>query len=395
MENHLKIIIFDGSFKTTSFINRLIIGLALKHEIYVLGFNEEMSQKIKNVHYVALGSNQNKLRFVGTSLYWAIRSGSSKIIFSSLKNLLQGNRHLLQAQNLYQAINSINPDLIHLQWPSTISWFEQVLQEQKIPVVLSQRGFHNNVKPFIEPENFTYLQKYYPLIAGFHSVSKAISLNGDKIWKNPKKVDKVVYTGLDLQHVPFIKDYQVSNPLQIISFGRSHWIKGYSYALRACKLLKDKGVSFHYTIIGAAGDEELQFLIADLELENHVILELRISQSEVLEKMRNADLMLVPSLEEGIPNVAVEAMAVGLPVLSTNCGGVPELIDDGIEGWLVETRSPEAIAGGVERFLNLSLPEIQKVRLAAREKVEMQHNLGKMVLEMEELYYEVLSKQIV
>lgn len=388
----LKIIIFDGSFKTTTFINRLIEGLSERHEVYVLGFNEEISQKIKNVQYVALGSNQNKLRFVGTSLYWAIRSGSSKIIFPSLKNLLQGNRQLLQSQNLQRAISSITPDLIHLQWPSTISWFEQVLQEQKIPVVLSQRGFHNNVKPFIEPENFTYLQKYYPLIAGFHSVSKAISLNGDKIWKNPKKVDKVVYTGLDLQEISFSKNYRFSEPLKIISIGRSHWKKGYSYALRACKFLKDKGVSFHYTIIGAAGDEELQFLIADLELEKHVSLELRISQNEVLEKMQNADLLLVPSLEEGIPNIAVEAMAIGLPVLSTNCGGVPELIDDGIEGWLVQTRNPDAIADAIEKFMNLSLEEIEKVQLAARRKVEMQHNLEQMVLGMERLYYDVLSK---
>lgn len=387
----LKIIIFDGSFKTTVFINRLIQGLAEKHQVYVLGFNEEIAVKLKNVNYIPLGSNQNKLRFVNTSMGYALRSGSFSKFFSSLKNIVQGKRQELQKQNLQQAIKNIQPDIIHLQWPSTIPWFEHILQEQKIPVLLSQRGFHNNVKPFIEPKNFSYLQRFYPKIAGFHSVSKAISSNGDKIWKDLKKIDKVVYTGLDLKKMIFSNDYSVSKTLQIISVGRSHWIKGYSYALRACKILKDKGLAFHYTIIGAAGEEELQFLIADLGLEDFVSLEGRASQPQVISKMQNADLLLMPSIEEGLPNVAVEAMAIGLPVLSTNCGGVPELITHGAEGWLVPTRDPQAMSEGVESFLNLSLEEIEKVRIAARKKVEVQHSMEKMLMGMEELYYKSIK----
>lgn len=392
--NHspLKIIIFDGSFKTTAFINRLVEGLAVKHQVYVLGFNEEISQNLKNVHYIALGSNQNKWRFVSTSLYWAFRSGSTSIILSSFKNLLHGNRQILQAQNLQKAIECIQPDLIHLQWPSTIPWFEKILQERKIPVILSQRGFHNNIKPFIDPENFAYLKNYYPKIAGFHSVSKAISKNGDIIWKDSKKIDRVIYTGVDLQEIYFLKDYKVSDFLRIISVGRSHWIKGYSYALRACKILKDKGVTFHYTIIGAGDSEELQYLISDLQLEKFVSLEKRIPHSQVLIRMQAADLMLLPSIEEGLPNVVVEAMAVGLPVVSTDCGGLSELMENKLEGWLVLTRDPKAIADSIEVFSTMSLHEIEKVRLAARKKVELQHSLEQMVLRMEELYYEVVSK---
>ena len=53
----MKIIIFDGSFKTTTFINRLIEGLANEHEVFVLGFNENTKIKIAGVHYIGLGSN--------------------------------------------------------------------------------------------------------------------------------------------------------------------------------------------------------------------------------------------------------------------------------------------------------------------------------------------------
>lgn len=372
------------------FINRLVEGLAVKHEVYILGFNEELTHKLPNVHYVGLGSNQNKLRFISTTFKYALKSASIKKLFLTFKNLFKGKRQLLQAQNLDFVLKKISPDIIHLQWPSVIPWFEQVLLDQKIPVIISQRGFHNNVRPFIDEENFKYLQKWYPRIAGFHSVSKAIAANGDKIYSSSKKVDKVGYTGLSLQEIPFSEKYKISKPLQLLSIGRTHWIKGYDYALRTCSILKENNIPFKYTIIGGAEDEELQFLISDLGLSDFVKLKGRIPQNQVFNLMRESSLLLMPSLEEGIPNVVVEAMAIGLPVISTNCGGVPELISNGVNGWIVPTRNPEAMADTVLGFLDLSKENIEQVRIEARKKVAEQHNNTKMISGMEELYYEAI-----
>lgn len=390
MDKNLKIIIFDGSYKTTPFINRLTKGLAVQHEVYVLGFNVELPHKLDRVNYVPLGSNQNKFRFVATSLSYAIQSASVQNFFSTIGKLIDGERLALQEQNLRFVLNKINPDIIHLQWPSVIPWFEEVLLQQKIPVVLSQRGSQNNVRPFVEEDFFEYLQQWYPKINGFHSVSKAIAENSDKIWKDESKLDKVVYTGVPFQYLHFSREYILAKPLRLFSVGRAHWIKGYGYALETCKILKEKHINFHYTIIGGTDDEELQFLIADLGLQEYVSLTDRMPQEEVFEEMRKASLLLMPSVEEGIPNVAVEAMALGVPVLSTNCGGISELIENGVEGWVVPIRNPEAMAEGVMAFSNLSLERINEVRGAARKKVELQHSEEGMVRGMEELYYEVL-----
>lgn len=387
----LKIIIFDGSFKTTPFINRLVQGLAVKHRLYILGFNEKLPKKLKGVQYVSLGSNQNKFRFIRTTLRYALQSGSASLFFSTVKKMVTGQRRQLQEQNLRLALNTIKPHLIHLQWPSVIPWFEEILLQQNIPVILSQRGFHSNVRPFVNSENFEYLKQWYPKIAGFHSVSKAISANGDKIWNTPQKIDKVVYTGFPVEAIPFSEKYNFAKPLQLLSVGRAHWIKGYEYALQACRLLKAKHIAFQYTIIGGAGNEELQFVIADLQLQDCVHLQGRIPQKEVYTKMREASLLLMPSLEEGIPNVVVEAMAIGLPVISTDCGGVPELILDTREGWLVPTRNPKAMAEAMAAFAALPLQTIEEVRLAARKKVEKQHSEAQMVAGMEALYWEVIQ----
>ncbi|QQX76787.1 MULTISPECIES: glycosyltransferase family 4 protein [Aequorivita] len=391
MSKSLKIIIFDGSFKTTPFINRLVKGLVLKHEVFILGFNEKLATPIAGVHYVSLGSNQNKFNFVITTLKLRLLSGNLKNIISAFKKLLKGKKQELQQENLNLVLHKINPDIIHLQWPSVIPWFEEVLMEQKIPVVLSQRGFHSNVRPFVDEANFEYLNKWYPKIAGFHSVSKAIAANGNRIWNAPKKIDHIIYTGLNLDEIPFSKNYNRSNPLKILSIGRAHWIKGYDYALQSCKILLEKGVPFQYTIIGGAGDEELQFLVDNLGLKNYVYLEKQKPQSEVFSLMQETSLLLMPSLEEGIPNVVVEAMAIGLPVISTNCGGVVDLISTEKEGWIVPIREPQAMAEAIEAFVNLPLLKIEEVRLAARKKVEQQHNEEQMVKGMEELYYELRS----
>lgn len=394
MGRKLKIIIFDGSFKTTPFINRLAKGLVLNHQVYILGFNEKISQPIAGITYVSLGSNQSKLKFTVTTLSKLLQSKKFNLLFPTLRKLIQGKRQELQQQNLDLALKNISPDIIHLQWPSVIPWFEEVLLKQEIPVILSQRGFHNNVRPFVDEANFEYLKKWYPKMAGFHSVSKAIASNGNKIWTSPKKIDKVIYTGLPLQDILFTGKYMRSTPLMLLSVGRTHWKKGYDYALHTCKQIKEKNIPFRYIIIGGAGDEELQFLVADLGLEDCVFLENRKSQKEVFKLMAEAALLLMPSLEEGIPNVVVEAMAIGLPVISTDCGGVPELIEEGVNGWMVPTRDSEAMAVAIVSFADLSIEEILKLRFAAREKVEKQHNEAQMVLGMEELYYEVRSTKL-
>jgi colanic acid/amylovoran biosynthesis glycosyltransferase len=389
----LKIIIFDGSFKTTPFINRLVKGLAGKHAVYVLGFNEQLPKPIGGVTYVSLGSNQNKLRFAGTTLGRVFKAGKFNLLFSTLQRIVQGMRQELQQQNLDLALKTIAPDIIHLQWPSVIPWFEEVLIEQKIPVVLSQRGFHNNVRPFVDEANFEYLKKWYPKMAGFHSVSQAMAATGDKIWNAPEKLNRVVHTGLDLNRLSISGSYSQKSPIQMLSIGRAHWIKGYDYALRACRILKEKNIAFKYTIIGGAGDEELQFLIHDLGLAAEVVLEKRLPQTEVFQRMQEASILLMPSLEEGIPNVVVEAMALGLPVISTDCGGVPELIEDGVNGWIVPTRDPKAMAAAGIHFVGLPIDKIEKVRIEARRKVEQQHNKELMIQGMEELYYKVLREQ--
>ena len=152
----MKITIFDGSFRTTAFIRRLVKGLiANGHQVTIIGFNENNPQPITTAHYQSLGSNSSKLRLLITSLQLAVASKKMKIIVTTCKYFLKGNRKQIQQQNLKLALKKLKPDIVHLQWPSLLPWMEPYMPNKHFKVLLSQRGYHTNVRPFVDDDNGT------------------------------------------------------------------------------------------------------------------------------------------------------------------------------------------------------------------------------------------------
>ncbi|TXK72838.1 glycosyltransferase family 4 protein [Mesonia sp. K4-1] len=390
-KSKLHIVIFDGTFQTTAFIRRLVLGLQKEHQVYVLGFNEKLKDPIPHVKYISLGDNSSKLKLILTSIQLALKTLNISIILNTLTRILSGRRRKLQEQNLQLQLKKINPDVIHAQWNSVLPWLEPYLMHKTYPIILSQRGFHTNVRPFINLDNKNYLQQWYPKLSGIHSVSKAISKKGKKIEVPRSHINQVVYTGLDFSKFPWVQSSKKVGKLRIISVGRPHWIKGYPYALEAMKILAEEQLDFEYIIVGALGDEELTYLIQEFNLQNKVKLTPKLEQEEVFNRIKNASLFLLPSLEEGIANVAVEAMALGIPVISTNCGGMKELITDGQEGFICPTRDKVALASAIKNFIYLDAAIVEEIELAARAKVENQFNEQHMILKMLNLYKEVVQ----
>jgi colanic acid/amylovoran biosynthesis glycosyltransferase len=119
--------------------------------------------------------------------------------------------------------------------------------------------------------------------------------------------------------------------------GRLSFEKGYNYALHACKLLKNSGFKFKYHILGDGPDKcILQYIINDLGLLNDVELYGKVNGDKVNQILQQSDIFLLPSIYEGISNAALEAMASGVPIISTDAGGMEEVIEDGVNGRIVK-----------------------------------------------------------
>lgn len=174
--------------------------------------------------------------------------------------------------------------------------------------------------------------------------------------------------------------------LRLVTTGRLVWQKGLDYLLAAVASLVKREVSVHLEILG---DGELRnalaFSIGDLGLEQHVTLEGAVSAATVLDRMRAADVFVLASHTEGISNAVLEAMAVGLPVVTTNAGGMSEAVTDGVEGFVVPVRNSDALA---DRIAELARnPERRRTMGAAgRERVEREFSIERQADTFEAVY---------
>lgn len=387
MDKKLHIAIFDGSFETTTFIRRLIKGLIENSiKVSVLGFNENLKNKIEGVHYIKLGSNQNKYSFIEN----CIKMKPFSLL--TYKYLLKGNRKALQQQNLQLALKNINPDIIHVQWPSLLSWMEDNLKNDKIPIVLSERGSQILVKAKVYSDFKKKLTNYYLKLSGIHAVSKNIALTSKMLLKHQVHT-QVIYSGLNINNWSFYprEQKQDNQFIHFLSIGRAHYIKGYSYTIQALAFLKNKGVRFTYTIIGGA-DEELTYLIQYYQLSKEIKIVGKLPISTVKDYYSKSDALLLSSLSEGVANVAIEAMANGLPVISADVGGMAELIDHQKTGFLFKSRNPIAMLHTIETYLKYQPEQIKVLTERARKKIEHTFTSDKMINDMIYFYNSVIKE---
>ena len=119
-------------------------------------------------------------------------------------------------------------------------------------------------------------------------------------------------------------------------------------------------------------------------------VELPGARDDIPDQLRGMDVFVLPSLNEGISNTLLEAMASGLPVIATRVGGNPELVADGQTGWLVAPRSPTAIAERLARYLDD--PALASQHGAeARRRTENQFSIASMLRSYDALYSRLLQ----
>jgi glycosyltransferase involved in cell wall biosynthesis len=168
-----------------------------------------------------------------------------------------------------------------------------------------------------------------------------------------------IYHGLDLSlFAP--AERTGSDPPMILSVGRMVEKKGFTYLVEACRLLQDKGYQFRCRIVGGADvyAATIKELITRLKLEQTVTLQAAVTQEELRCIYEQATIFALPCQvvengdRDGIPNVLVEAMAMEWPVISTNISGIPELIEDRMNGLLVPQKDARALAAAMEALLN-------------------------------------------
>jgi colanic acid/amylovoran biosynthesis glycosyltransferase len=183
-----------------------------------------------------------------------------------------------------------------------------------------------------------------------------------------------------------------SKRVTILSIARLSEKKGLEYGIRAIAHLKDKGVNVIYRIIGEGPlRDDLEALVKELSLQDVVELQGSKNTEDIKYLLEEADIFSAPSVtasngsQEGIPVAIMEAMATGLPVVSTIHSGIPELVKDGISGFLVPERDVGALAERLGFLIEHSelWPKFGK---AGRKYVEENFNIDRLNDQLVKIY---------
>ncbi len=211
-------------------------------------------------------------------------------------------------------------------------------------------------------------------------------------WCDHESWDKiyVVRCGLDKDYFQTRSREEVSFPNKFVCVGRLCEQKGQLLLLDAFAKLLQTGVNA--TLVLAGDGEmrsEVERRIYDLRLQNHVSITGWLSGHQVQQTLTGARALVLPSFAEGLPVVIMEAFAMGIPAITTFIAGIPELVKDKENGWLIPAGTTDHLVEALQSSLDASPEIIAKMGHCARQTAFAQHNIES---ESQKLHTRFLAK---
>lgn len=414
----MKIAFFVWRFPIISeaFILNQITGLIDRgHEVYIHAVNGH-PVNISKVHPAV-----EKYRLMERTYYpptrpnnylWRLIKGLGLILNNfelgsldclQLLNIFKYGQQIISLKALYRAIPLLNNrsyDIIHCQF-GTIGPVALIFRQTGIirgQIITTFRGI--DISRHIKEQgedvyNELFMEGDFFLANCEFFRDRAIKLGCD-----PKKI--VVHgSGIDCSKFAFKPRYFPNDgKIRIATTGRLVEKKGIEYAIRAVAKIVDIYPSIEYNIIGD-GElmENFQQLVAKLGVAETIKLLGWKDSSEIATILDRSHIFLAPSVtaadgnQDAPINTLKEAMAMGLPVISTFHGGIPELVDDGISGFLVPERDTDAIAEKL-RILIENPQFWETMGSAGRARVKEKYDTNKLNDELVSVYQQLLNSQI-
>lgn len=253
------------------------------------------------------------------------------------------NHNNSKALSQFQPLIEFRPDIVHLINAQNFPRLSTVLDTINPSIVCTFRGYDTLVRPFTDKVWRESLNTIYTKSKALHFVSDYIKETAVGLGADRKKCFTIYQS---------INSAEFSNPvlkkrkdtINIISTGRLTWEKGYIYGLEAIAGLIEKHHNIKYTIFGDGPDLNLlQYHIRRLNLANHCLLAGKIPITQIKEELTKADIFFHPSLSDALPNSLIEASSMGVPIVSTTAGGIPEVVLHNQTGFLAQPTCVEEL----------------------------------------------------
>ena len=263
-------------------------------------------------------------------------------------------RHALRQMRGAAALERCDLLDVHYAYPDGVAG-QLLAQTLGKPFVLSLRGSDIHVLSQF-PRRRALIRTALERASRIIAVSQALKDAAQQLGADPAKIH-VIPNGVDTS-VFFPRDRQEARRAlgwpagrrALLFVGRLSRVKGLDLLVDALALVRERGLSLHGHIVGDGElRPELERTIARHQLQNAATLHGWVAPADLPRWYSAADVVCLPSFSEGCPNVVVEAMACGTPVVATAVGGVPDLIHEQVNGLLIREHSAAAVADALEQ----------------------------------------------
>ncbi|MEW6357563.1 MAG: glycosyltransferase [Planctomycetota bacterium] len=304
-------------------------------------------------------------------------------------------RYLAGLIRLADFLRMSDAALVHVQYGHVARLIAPMADWLGLPLVVSFRGWDASSFPVHAPNAYAALFKSSRVVLPrCEAMADDLAALGC-----PREKLVVHHSGIDLTGFPFTERPAAAHGrVKLLTVARLVEKKGIPAAIGALRrCMKERPNVAELRIIGGGPREaDLRQLVSNLRLERHVKFLGEKTHEEVAEEMAACHIFVLPCQQawdhdrEGIPNAIMEAMAAGLPILSTTHAGIPECVEHGKSGLLVPEKDVDALARAMMELINLP-NRWEGMGRAGRRRIEAEFNAKRQAERLVEIYRKVIE----
>lgn len=380
----MKVLVFAQGFggRTLTFIYNEVIALSKHCEVWVICNSRGIAEKFPYEKVVEIPFEESRLK---RGIKWQLFKNDWWF----------GEHNSAFSKKLNEAVNKINPDVIHCHFGNESVRFLDNFKRTDIPVIVTFHGYDatqfDKKKSYVRKLKKIYAKPFmYPMFVSDY-IKNRVAQMGIDTSKGYK-----LYLGIDLEK--FVRTQHPSKEkeihfLQVSSFAPQ---KGHHITVPVIKkfLEQNHSIPVRFTFGGAGGTqmEEIKKIVSHCGLENKIFFTGRLDPHQVKEWMETAHVFLHHSVTgpfgetEGLPTAIMEAMAMELPILTTWHAGIPELVEDNVNGMLINENDQDAYLQKLNELMKWDyIP-------GNRQKVEDMCEIKNHTLKLIDIYKQVIEK---
>lgn len=316
-------------------------------------------------------------------------AGLTLAVRSARWNLLNLGRHFRSLPEALMTgfwMRELGIEHLHTHFASTAGLFAQTMFPIRCSATIHGPDEFNDPFGFLLPEKI----RAACLIVAISSYGKSQLMRFSRYSDWPKL--SAIRLGVDTnEFAETPREDRGPHPFEVICVGRLAPVKAQHVLLEACSHLIRRGHPLLLRLVGGGPDRQaLEDFAASLGITASVVFHGPLSHDRVLELYRSADVFALASFAEGIPVVLMEAMALSIPCVATAITGIPELIENSVEGLLVPPSDAVALSGAIERIIE-DPALARRLAAAGREKILREYDLARNIETLAEAFASLAS----